>query len=181
MIPLTILAAEIYTEMGEYLNLSEKREATKQYILNEISQWKISSMEQSGNYFFKPIEFKGNKNSPPFEIRLLRSKALEGYHELKFGNLNATDDETRFKWDNKDPYRLQKALFLKRVLESNIKSLFDKGSITGIMFQPYDGDGLADDRYTYFYNMYTKLGKDKYDLDVGEFETQGTYFVTSKV
>ena len=29
--------------------------------------------------------------------------------------------------------------------------------------------------------MYSKLGKDKYDLDKGEFETEGTYFITPKI
>ena len=48
---------------------------------------------------------------------------------------------------------------------ARIRSLFETAKITGIMFQPYDGDGLADDRYSYFYNMYSKLGKDKYNLE----------------
>jgi len=179
---LTILAIEIYQKLGKhYPNLTECREATRQYILNEITQWGIKTLEQGDNYFFKPKEFIGDKNSPPFEIRLLKSKAVEGYHELKFGNLNAPTDEEKFKWDDKDPYRLQKALFLSRVLESKIKPLFESGKVIGIMFQPYDGDGLANDRYSYFYNMFSKLGKDKYDLDKGEFEAEGTYFITPKI
>lgn len=179
---LNIIAIETYQKLEKhYSNLTERREATKQYILNEITQWGIKTLEQGDNYFFRPKEFKGDKNSPPFEIRLLKSKAIEEYHELKFGNLNASTDEERYKWDDKDPYKLQKALFLKKVLESKIKPLFDSGEIMGIIFQPYDGDGLADDRYSYFYNMYSKLGKDKYDLDKGEFETEGTYFITPKI
>lgn len=179
---LNIIAIETYQKLEKhYSNLTERREATKQYILNEITQWGIKTLEQGDNYFFRPKEFKGDKNSPPFEIRLLKSKAIEEYHELKFGNLNASTDEERYKWDDKDPYKLQKALFLRKVLESKIKSLFDSGEIMGIIFQPYDGDGLADDRYSYFYNMYSKLGKDKYDLDKGEFEAEGTYFITPKI
>jgi hypothetical protein len=179
---LSIIAIEIYQKLGKYYpNLTERREATKQYILNEITQWDVKTLEQGDNYFFKPIGFIGNKNSPPFEIRLLKSKAVDGYHELKFGNLNASDDGERYKWDDKDPYRLQKALFLVKVLESKIKPLFETGKIMGILFQPYNGDELADDRYSYFYNMYSKLGKDKYDLDKGKFETEGTYFITPKI
>lgn len=181
MKPLTILALEIYQKLEkQYPNLTERRNATKQYILNEITQWEIKTLEQEDNYFFKPKEFIGDKNSPPFEIRLLKPKAIEGWYELKFGNLNASTDEEKYKWNNKDPYRLQKAVFLTRVLESKIKPLFETGKITGIIFQPYDGDGLADDRYSYFYNMYSKLGKDKYDLEKGEGEAEGTYYITKK-
>jgi hypothetical protein len=179
---LNIITLEIYQKLEkQYSNLTERREATKQYILNEVTQWDIKTLEQEDNYFFKPKEFIGDKNSPPFEVRLLKSKAVEGYHELKFGNLNAETDEEKFKWDDKDPNKLQKALFLRNVLDKKIKFLFETGEIRGIMFQPYNGDGLADDRYSYFYNMYSKLGKDKYDLDKGEFEAEGTYFITPKI
>lgn len=179
---LTTLAVPIYQRLGKkYPNLTERAEATKQYILNEISHWTIKSLENDGNYFFKPKEFQGDSKSAPFEVRLLKSKALEDYHELKFGNLNAEDDEEKFKWDNNDPYKLQKALFLKNVLETKVKRLFDSGNIMGILFQPYTGDGLQDDRVSYFYNMYSKLGKGEYDFEKGEFETDGTYFITKKI
>lgn len=179
---LTILAIPIYQELTkQYPNLQERREATKQYILNEISQWSIKSLEQDGNYFFKPKEFQGDSKSAPFEVRLLKSRAVEGWHELKFGNLNAVEDEEKFKWDDNDPYRLQKALFIKNVLESKVKRLFDSKKIIGILFQPYTGDGLEDDRLSYFYNMYSKLGKDEYDFEKGEFEAEGTYFITKKI
>jgi hypothetical protein len=178
---ISILALEIYKKLGEsHLNFTQLREQTKQYILNEVTRWGIKQLEHEKNYFFKPKEFIGDKNSPPFEIRLLKSNAIEGYHELKFGNINAETDQEKFKWDDKDPYKLSKALFLRDVLDKKIKSLFEIGKIHGIMFQPYEQDGLADDRYSYFYNMYSKLGKDKYDLDKGEFETEGTYFITPK-
>jgi len=109
---LNIIAIETYQKLEKhYSNLTERREATKQYILNEITQWGIKTLEQGDNYFFRPKEFKGDKNSPPFEIRLLKSKAIEEYHELKFGNLNASTDEERYKWDDKDPYKLQKLYF----------------------------------------------------------------------
>jgi len=179
---LTILAIPIYQTLGKkYLNLTERAEATKQYIINEITQWTIKSLNQDENYFFKPNQFQGSSKSTPFEVRLLKSKALEGYHELKFGNLNAEEDEEKFKWDDNDPYKLQKALFLKNVLETKVKKLLDSEHIMGILFQPYKGDGLEDDRLSYFYNMYSKLGKDKYDLDKGEFEAEGTYFITPKI
>jgi len=182
MRPLTVLALEIYKKLAEqHLNPTQLREQTRQYLLNEVTRWGTKYLEQDKNYFFKPKEFIGDKNSPPFEVRLLKSKSIEGYHELKFGNLNAETEQEMFKWDDRDPYRLSKALFLRDVLDTKIKSLFETGKINGIMFQPYEEDGLADERYTYFYNMYSKLGKDKYDLDKGEFETEGTYFITAKL
>jgi hypothetical protein len=181
MKPLNMLVVEIYQKLEkQYPNLAERREATKQYILNEITQWTVKISPQGDNYFFKPREFSGDKNSTPFEIRLIKSEAVEGYHELKFGNLNATTTDKMFKWDDKDPYKLQKALFLRNVLEVHVKMLFETGRIIGLMFQPYDEDGLADYRYNYFYNMYSKLGKDDYDLEKGEFEADGTYFITPK-
>jgi len=179
---LSVLAIEIYQKLGkQYPNLTERREATRQYILTEISQWDIKSLQQGDNYFFKPKEFSGDKNSTPFEVRLLKTNTLEGYHELKFGNFNVETDEEKFKWDDKDPYRLQKSLFLRNVLEYKIKSLFETGKIKGIMFYLYTGDGLEDDRYSYFYNLYSKLGKDKYNLDKGELENKGSYYITPKI
>ena len=175
------IAIEIYQKLSKNnRNFSLLREATKNYILNEITHWTIKSVEQGDNYFYRPKEFLGDEKSLPFEVRLVKSNSIDGYHELKFGNLNAKTDEERYRWDAKDPYKLQKALFLMNVLENKIKSLFDSGKIIGIMFQPYSGDGLEDDRYSYFYNMYTKLGKDKYDLEKGGNEIDGIYTITKK-
>lgn len=157
---LNVIAIEIYQKLGkQYFNLTERREATRQYILNEITQWNIKTLHQGNNYYFKPDEFKGDENSPPFEIRLVLTPY--GYHELKFGNLSASTDEEMFKWDDKDPNRLLKALFLQYVLEKNIIPLLIEDKIKGIMFSPYDGDGLGSDRYSYFYNMFSKLNKNK--------------------
>ena len=157
---LTTIAVEIYQNLKEqHLGLYERIEATKQYILNEITQWNIKTLHQGNNYYFKPDEFKGDENSPPFEIRLVLTPY--GYHELKFGNLSASTDEEMFKWDDKDPNRLLKALFLRYVLEKNIIPLLIEDKIEGIMFSPYDGDGLGSDRYSYFYNMFSKLNKNK--------------------
>jgi hypothetical protein len=176
-----ILALEIYKKLSKrYSNLTELREAVKKHILTEITQWSIKNLQIGNNYFFKPKEFLGEENSPPFMVGLLENQGMGKYHELKFGNLNASTDEEKFKWDDKDPYRLQKALFLKNVLETQIKSLFETNKIQGIIFQPYDGDGLGDERYDYFYSMYSKLGKGKYNLDKGEFELEGTYLITIK-
>lgn len=177
---ISILALEIYQKLGKkHSNLTELREATKKYILSEISQWTVKSTLQGDNYFFKPKEFSGDKKSSPFEIGLFKTgmPGLSDLHELKFGNLDAETDEDRFKWEDSDPYKLQKALFLKTVLETKVKPLIDSGRIEGIVFQPYDGDGLGDQRYSYFYNMYLKLGKDKYDLEKGD---EGVYFITPK-
>ena len=176
---ISILALEIYKKLGQkYTSPAKLREATKNYILSEISQWTVKSTQQGDSYFFKPKEFSGDKSSSPFEVRLFNSSmpGLSGLHEIKFGNLNAETDAERFKWENSDPYKLQKALFLKTVLETKVIPLLNSGKIEGIVFEPYDGDGLGDQRYSYFYNMYSKLGRDKYDLEKdGE-----VYFITPK-
>lgn len=173
---LSILATEIYQDLSkQYPNLSELREVTKHYLLNEVTQWTIKGFEQNNSYFIKPKEFSGDDNSAPFEVRLIDIGDGSGYHELKFGNLNTEDDEDRYAWDNKDPYRLQKALFLRNVLESVVVKLLDADKIKGVLFQPYNGDGLGDQRYSYFYNMYSKLKKDGYKLNkVGH----NTYVIT---
>ena len=179
---LNVIAIEIYQKLGkQYPNLNERREATKQYILNEITQWEVKTLKQGDNYFFKPvgIGFNGDKNSPPFEVRLIFDPELQ-YHQLKFGNLNAETDEEKFKWNDKDPYRLQKALFLRNVLPSKVKILLQNEDIMGIFFIPYDKDDLGSDRLSYFLNMYSNLNKNDFELEKGEFETDGMYFITKK-
>jgi len=175
---LTILAIPIYQKLSkQHSNLAERKEATKQYILNEISQWNIKSLEQDGNYFFKPKEFQGDSKSSPFEIRLIKGGPYPGMYELKFGNLNADTDKDRYSWNDNDPYSLQKALFLRRVLESKVAQLLEKGAINAITFSAYDEDGLGSDRYSYFYNMYEKLEKDNFDLQLIDSDT---YIITKK-
>jgi hypothetical protein len=51
---LTILATEIYKKMGHYSNLTERKEATKQYLLTEITQWGIKKLNQGEVLIFKP-------------------------------------------------------------------------------------------------------------------------------
>ena len=117
---LTVIAVEIYQKLGkQYSNLTERREATRQYILNEITQWGVKFLKQGDNYFFKPVGFEGTEDSSYFEVRLIYDEST-GFHELKFGNLNAKDKEKQFKWNDRDPYRLQKSLFLTKVLENKI-------------------------------------------------------------
>ena len=42
---LNIIAIEVYQQLEKYYpNLTERREATKQYILNEITQWSIKAL-----------------------------------------------------------------------------------------------------------------------------------------
>jgi hypothetical protein len=175
---ITILAIPIYQDLAKkYPNISERRQATKQHILNEITHWTIKSLNQNGNYFFKPKEFIVGSNSTPFEVRLIKGGPYPGMYELKFGNMNAGNDKDQYKWDDKDPYRLQKALFLRNVLESKIAPMLDAGKINAIIFSPYNEDGLGDERYSYFYNMYSKLGKDKFDLQMID---DKTYVITKK-
>jgi hypothetical protein len=178
MRPISILAIPIYQKLSEqYSNPTKRIKATKQYILNEVTQWSIKSLDQDGNYFFKPKEFSGDNKSLPFEVRLIKGGPYPGMYELKFGNLNADNDKDRYYWDDKDPYRLQKALFLRNVLELKIASMLQKGKIDAIVFSPYDEDGLGEERYSYFYNMYSKLGKDKFDLQLID---DSTYVITKK-
>jgi hypothetical protein len=177
---LNVIAIEIYQNLREqYRGPYERMEATRQYILNEITQWDIKTLRQGNNYYFKPDNFKGDNTSPQFEVRLIYNPELQ-YHELKFGNLNAETDEKKFKWDDKDPYRLQKALFLRSVLHNKVKVLLQNEDIMGIFFIPYDKDNLGSDRLSYFLNMYSNLNKNDFTLEKGEFETEGMYFITKK-
>ena len=176
MRPLTVLAIEIYQKLEkQHLNLTERKEATKQYILNEITQWKIKTLLQNGNYFYKPEGFEGTEDSTPFSIRLVYDPGFK-VHELKFGNLNASSKEEMFKWDDNDPYRLQKALFLKNVLENKVLPLILNKDIKGVMFSPFEDDGLGSDRLSYFRNMFDKVGKDKLEWKA----IGGMYFIYNK-
>ena len=175
---LTVLAIPIYQRLTEkYTDPTERAEATRQYILNEITHWKIKSISTNEVYAFKPVEFKGTKDSKPFEVRLTKTGPYQGMYELKFGDLNAETDAEMYLWDDKDPYRMQKALFLRQVLESKIAPMLQSGKINAIVFSPYDGDGLGDQRYSYFYNMYSKIGKDKFDLQPLDDQT---YMITKR-
>lgn len=172
---LNTVALEIYQKLGKkFTNLTERREATKQYILKEITQWNIKKANLNNLIAYKPLEFQGTEESTPFEIRLVLDEE-DNIWELKFGDLNAETDEERFKWDDKDPMRLLKALFLRKVLETEVNSFIKQGN--QIKFTPYNGDGLGDDRYSYFYNMFTKLNKNKkYSLT----KKEGTYYINTK-
>lgn len=175
---LTKLAIPIYQQISKrYNNLLERKKATKQYILNEITRWSIKKTEHINNYFFKPDEFKGTQDSKPFDVRLAYDSAADSY-ELKFGNLNATSPSKMYQWDDKDPYKLQKALFLADVINKEIVPLMVNGEVTKIQFSPHDEDGLADDRLSYFRNMFDKLGKDKFNWDYNKEEQK--YFITKK-
>lgn len=174
---LSLLATEIYQKLGQHSNLAEKREATKQYILNEITQWTTKPAHIGDVRVFKPIEFMGSETSTPFQVRLVHTPE-NGFEELKFGNLNATTDQEKYVWDDKDPNRLLKALFLHNVLEKKVAPLLKSGEIKGVHFTPYDQDELGDERYSYFYNMFTRLNTDKqYDFK----NIDGSYLITKKV
>jgi hypothetical protein len=160
---LTVLAIPIYQSLGkQYPNLTERREATRQYLL-EITHWTIKELIQGNNYFFKPVEFNPVDKVDEFQVRLIYDTETK-YHELKFGKLNAENDEEAYEWDDDDPQKLLKALFLHDVLNKKVIPLLKSNSIEGIQYKPYDGDGLGDERLSYFNNMYMKLGKDHYSL-----------------
>lgn len=173
---LSKLTIEIYQNLAtQYNNLIERKEATKQYILTEITHWSIKSLHQGKNYFYKPSEFNGTENSKPFEVRLVLDQG-NGYYELKFGDLNASSEKEQYEWDDKDPYKLQKSLFLIKVLETKVIPLILDGIIKGLEFIPFEQDGLGDDRLSYFYNMFSKLGKDKFEWKA----MGGMYFIYKK-
>jgi len=177
---LSILATEIYISLDKNItNLNERREATKNFILNEITQWSIFEKQINGGYLFVPKEFKGNEKSPYFDVRLINNPFYD-LLEMKFGNLNAETDEEKFFWDPKDPYRLQKALFLKKVISEKIIPLFVSKKIKGIYFTPYDGDGYKDDRVSYFYNMFKQLNKKLMNIHYYTTDNDEKYFITLK-
>ena len=177
---LTILATEIYQKLGKYSNLTERKEATKQYLLTEISQWGVRKLNQGNIIIFKPKEFKGTNDSSPFEVRLVYDPN-DNFWELKFGNLNAPTPEEQFKWDDNDPNRLPKALFLQKVMNSEIVPFLNNTDSEGIKFEPYDGDGLEDDRLSYFQNMFRKLNSSKFEFNKGYSEDDSTYYITKKI
>jgi hypothetical protein len=177
---LTMLANEIYQKLGkQHPNLTERKKATKQYILTEITQWGIRKLNQGNTIIFKPKEFKGTNDSSPFEVRLVYDPN-DNFWELKFGNLNAPNSEDQFKWDDNDPNRLPKALFLQKVMDSEIIPFLKNTENEGIKFEPYDGDGLEDDRLSYFQNMFRKLNKGEFEFNKGYFEEDNTWYITKK-
>ena len=177
---LTILANEIYQKLGkQHPNLTERKKATKQYILTEITQWGIRKLNQGNTIIFKPKEFKGTNDSSPFEVRLVYDPN-DNFWELKFGNLNSPNSEDQFKWDDNDPNRLPKALFLQKVMDSEIIPFLKNTENEGIKFEPYDGDGLEDDRLSYFQNMFRKLNKGEFEFNKGYFEEDNTWYITKK-
>lgn len=176
MKPLSVLATPIYQSLSkQYPNLSERREATKKYILNEITHWTIKSAVTPSVYSFKPVEFKGTSDSTPFEVRLVYDENTD-FWELKFGNLNAPSDKEKFNWDDNDPNRLSKALFLTDVINKEIIPMLKSDEISGIQFHPYNADGLGDDRFSYFRNMFDKLGKNNFNLEYDD-ESESYYIV----
>jgi len=177
---LTLLAIEIYQKLGkEYPNLTERREATKQYILTEITQWSIKKLNQGNVIIFKPREFKGTNDSSPFEVRLVYD-SNDNFWELKFGNLNAPTPEDQFKWDNNDSNRLPKALFLQKIMNDEIIPFMKNTESEGIKFEPYDGDGMEDDRLSYFQNMFRKLNINEFEFNKGYSDEDGTWYITKK-
>lgn len=161
---LTNLALEVYHKIKRQGNtVEENRQIIKEYLLSEIQQWTIKQAKKGNNYFFTPLEFDGTPESPPFEVRLFDSLDLQ-LHELKFGNLSATDNEERYRWEENDPYRLQKALFLYKVLE-RVAGMLERGEIEGIAFGPWTMDGLGSERMSYFKNMFNKIDKGRFKME----------------
>lgn len=160
---LTYLALEVYHKVKKLKRtIEENTQAVKKYLLTEVQQWTIKQAKRNDSYFFMPLEFDGTPESAPFEVRLFYTLDLQ-VHELKFGNLSAVDSEDRYRWEENDPYRLQKALFLYKVLD-RIGRMMESGEIEGIAFSPWHGDGLGSERMSYFKNMFNKLDKGRFEM-----------------
>lgn len=181
MISMTKLAIEIYQKLGkQYPNLNERKKATKNHILTEITQWNVKRMEMKNSIFFKPEEFNGSIESDPFEVRLVYD-INDNFWELKFGNLNTSTPEEQFKWNENDPFRLQKSLFLIKVLENELINFMKNTKSKGIKFIPFDGDGLGDERLSYFQNMFKKLNKNEFTFQKGYLEEDETYYIIRNI
>lgn len=169
---LSTLIVKIYqTQCNHYSNIDEQVVATKHHILNEITQWGIQVKPTPGMVTFIP---DGNNLSSRFEVRLLH-KSNSDMWELKFGNLSADNEEEMYSWESTD--KLQKALFVREVLEKYIAPALENNTINGIEFRPYDGDGKGNDRLSYFKNMYHKLAKSKYVMS----QEGNTYYITKNI
>ena len=172
----SVLAIEYYVRVNRKQSLKERLEETKQLILKEVTKWEIKALKQGNNYFYKPEGFNGTETSPAFEVRLIDSETEWG-HDLKFGDLNKATDDQRYHWSDNDPKRMQKALFLINVLESQVANLLTAGKIKAVSFSPYTGDDLGSDRLTYFKRMFDKVNK------TGEFswiEKDGSFLIKKK-
>ena len=169
---LSTLIARVYqTQCSRYSSIDEQVAATEHYILNEITQWGVQVKSAPGTVTFIPV---GNDLASQFEVRLLY-KSNSDMWELKFGNLSANSEEGMYTWESTD--RLQKALFVREVLEQYVVPALENDTLNGIEFRPYAGDGLESDRLSYFKNMYNKLAKSKYVMS----QEGSTYYITKNI
>ena len=169
MVSLSTLIAEIYqTQCTRYSSIDEQVAATKHYMLNEITQWGVQVKSTSGMVKFIPVE---NDLVPPFEVRLLY-KSNQDVWELKFDDVLATSEEETSPLE--PIHKLQRALFIREVLEKYVALAMDNGTFGCIEFNPLKGDGLERERLSYFKNMYNKLAKSKYVMS----QEGNTYYIT---
>lgn len=174
---LTNLALEIYNKVKRQgSTVEENAKVIKEYLLTEIKQWTIKQAKREDSYFFTPLEFDGTSESPPFEVRLFYTPDLQ-LHELKFGNLSAVDNIDRYNWKENDPYRLQKALFLYKVLE-RIGRMLESGEVKVLAFGPWTEDGLGSERMSYFKNMFNKLDNGRFKMEYKK--ALNVYIITQK-
>ena len=158
---ITTLARPIYQMLfDEYPKMNDRINATKRFILENITQWTIKKrIDDNGNYIFKPKEFEGLEGSDSFEVILLKNGNTKDY-QLKFGNFKESDPKKMYAKKDSDSHKLRKALFLINVLQKEVVKLFYDNEIETIYFDPYSEDGLGSDRLAYFKNMFNKLNKD---------------------
>lgn len=158
----TVLAIEFYqrVDRSKFVTESSRTQETKRLILKEVTRWKVKSLKQDNNYFFKPYDFVGTENSSPIEVRLIDTETEDG-HDLKFGDLNKPSNKDKYAWNDKDPNRMSKALFVRDVLENKVAKLLLSGEIKTVSFSPFDEDDLGSDRLSYFRNMFDKINSNR--------------------
>ena len=155
MITLKELILEVYSQFSaKQYTLSERSRLTHNFILNEIDKWGIKTYPTNSNsYIFYPKNFvKPLSNSPLIQVSL--TKTIDGW-ELKFGDLNNPKDP--YKWIDNDPNRLQKALFVKDVLENKIIPIILDNKIDKFFYPIENEDNKEQRRKSFFDNMLQKI------------------------
>jgi hypothetical protein len=155
VITLKELILEVYSQFSaKQYTLSERSRLTHNFILNEIDKWGIKTYPTNSNsYIFYPKDFvKPLSNSPLIQVSL--TKTIDGW-ELKFGDLNNPKDP--YKWIDNDPNRLQKALFVKDVLENKIIPIILDNKIDKFFYPIENEDNKEQRRKSFFDNMLQKI------------------------
>ena len=175
MITLKELILEVYSKYpASKYSLSERSSLTNSFIINEITRWSVKELPTNKNsYVFYPKEFtKPLPNSPLIQIALTHT--IEGW-ELKFGDLDNPNDP--YRWDDNDPNRRQKALFIKDVLENQIIPIILDNKISKFFYPIEDSDGKEEKRKSFFNNMLKKIERTT-PYNINQKKINNLYWVT---